>query len=76
MTATAKKSRREIGSTYYSEKIEGDAGNYYWLARFDVTDGYVGITQLEGTHVKDRVLLSSEQFRALVAFVKRVKHGA
>lgn len=55
--------------TRYSEKIKGDKRNYDWLARFDMTGGYLGITQLEGETVKDRVLLSPAQVKELLDFV-------
>jgi hypothetical protein len=59
--------------TKYSELIKGDRGNYGLGARFDFTQprGYLGITQLEGDKVKDRVLLSPAQVAELVDFVKR-----
>jgi hypothetical protein len=60
---------RSRGRTYYSEKIKGARGNYDWAARFDVTDGYVGITQFEGEAIKDRVLLSPAQVQELLEFV-------
>lgn len=61
------------GRTYYSEKIKGDRGNFEWLARFDRTDGYLGITQFDGDAVKDRVLLSPAQIRQLLEFVNQGK---
>lgn len=59
------------GITDYSDRIEGTPQNHHWSVQFDVTDGYVGITQFESgqTAVRDRVLLSPDQFAALVAFV-------
>jgi len=59
--------------TTYSEKIKGDPGNYGWQVRFDLTDGYLGITQFDGEAVKDRVLLSPAQVRHLLAFVTEKK---
>lgn len=61
------------GRTYYSEKIEGARGNYDWPARFDVTDGYIGITQYDGEAVKDRVLLSPKQVKELLNFIGEQK---
>lgn len=55
--------------TRYSEKIKGDRRNYDWLARFDMTGGYLGITQLDGETVTDRVLLSPAQVKELLDFV-------
>ncbi len=59
------------GDTTYSDEIAGVRGNFNWTTTFDLTDGFVGITQKEadGT-VKDRVLLSPNQARELAAFVK------
>jgi hypothetical protein len=60
--------------TVYSESIDGERGNYYWPVCFDMTRGYVGITQAENkdsVEVKDRVLLSPAQFRELIKFVRR-----
>jgi len=62
---------REI--TDYSRLEKGDPQNHYLSVRFDVTDGYVGITQLEGDRVKSRVLLSPAQWQALTAFLKSAK---
>lgn len=58
------------GDITYSEEIPGTRGNFNWTTTFDLTDGYVGITQKEadGT-VKDRVLLSPHQARELTAFI-------
>jgi len=61
------------GLTTYSEKIKGSEGNYDWEVRFDLTDGFLGITQFEGQTVKDRVLLSPAQVRQLLAFVTEKK---
>ena len=69
---------RNSGLTTYSEKIKGSEGNYDWQVRFDLTDGFLGITQFEGETVKDRVLLSPAQARELVNFVagKKAKQAA
>lgn len=56
------------GTTVYGEKIKGARGNYNWPVRFDVTDGYLGVTQYDGDTVKDRVLLSPAQVRELLKF--------
>lgn len=61
------------GRTHYSEKLKGARGNCNLQARFDVTDGYLGITQFEGEAVTDRVLLSPEQAQALFDFVGKKK---
>lgn len=62
--------------TYYSDEIAGERGNYKWSVRYDVTDnGYLGITQKDGTEVKDRVLLSPKQVDELLAFAKGRRKG-
>lgn len=69
---TAKAQRQEI--TEYSERIEGDRWNWDKAMRFDVTDGYVGITSFDDDgHVIQRVLLTPQQIKALIRFVK--DHG-
>lgn len=64
---------RVKGETKYSKQIEGDRANYYWPVRFDVTDGFVGITQYQSTTNDkiERVLLSPVQVKQLISFVKR-----
>ena len=60
--------------TKYSEKIEGDRGNYRLQVRFDLTGRkYLGITQFDGKEVKDRVLLSPKQVDELRNFLGRPK---
>lgn len=60
------------GDITYSEKIKGTHRNFNWPVRFDRTDEYVGVTQFNGDgSVADRVLLSPEQVRELVAFVSK-----
>lgn len=63
------------GRTYYSDKIDGERGNYGWPVRYDLTDGYVGITQTEGDVVKDRVLLSPKQVKELTRFIEQKPHS-
>jgi len=58
------------GITRYSQRIKGTARNYNWSVSFDDTDGYVGINQLEGERVKDRILLSPAQVKAMTKFVQ------
>lgn len=60
------------GLTKYSEQVEGNTGNHKLPARFDMTDGYLGITQTEGDRT-DRVLLSPKQVAELLAFVGKSK---
>jgi hypothetical protein len=60
--------------TKYSNKIDGDKGNYQQQVRFDLTGlKYLGITQFDGETVKDRVLLSPKQVDELRAFLGRPK---
>lgn len=59
----------EKDRTYYSDEIKGTRGNHDLPAKFDLTDGYLGITQ-----TGDRVLLSPKQVKALTEFVE--KNGA
>jgi hypothetical protein len=57
------------GMTKYSATVPGTARNYNWPIRFDKTDGFVGITQLETDgRIKDRVLLSPKQITELLLF--------
>jgi len=53
--------------TVYSESVPGAAVNYNWPVQFDMTDGTLGITQVD-----DRVLLSPYQVKALLAWLKSV----
>lgn len=64
------------GKTYYSEKIKGTRRNYDWAVGFDLTDGFLGITQFDGETVKDRVLLSPAQVRELLNFATGKKQAA
>jgi hypothetical protein len=64
------------GRTYYSEKIKGSPRNYGWAVGFDLTDGYLGISQYDGEAVKDRVLLSPAQIKELVNFAAGKKSKA
>lgn len=61
------------GRTRYSDTIKGSRGNFDWLARFDLTNGHLGITQFEGDAVKDRVLLSPAQVQELLNFISKKK---
>lgn len=69
---------KTTGRITYSEKLKGSPGNYGWEVRFDISDGYLGITQFEGETVMDRVLLSPAQVKELVGFVsgKKVARAA
>jgi hypothetical protein len=57
--------------TDYSPVLPGERGNYNWPVRYDMTGGFLGITQIEGDTVKDRVLLSPKQVRELTAFIRK-----
>jgi hypothetical protein len=59
-----------VSITRYSDKIDGDKGSYHWSVTFDLTSGHLGITQIEGDKVKDRVLLCPKQVKELLAFVE------
>lgn len=59
------------GITKYSHPITGTTTTHNLTARFDMTDGCLGISQWEGTEIKDaeRVLLSKAQVKALIGFL-------
>ena len=60
------------GITRYSAVVKGGSGNWRRDVRFDVTDGYVGISAYEGGNKPiQRVLLTPKQFEALKVFVRR-----
>jgi hypothetical protein len=61
----------EETTKYSSGKTDGEYGNYHWGASFDITtpDNFIGITQDQGNHNYQRVLLSWSQFVALQKFV-------
>lgn len=62
---------KETGLVVRSKKFPGDRGNFDWEAQFDLTDGYLGLTQDQGDpNGLQRVLLSPGQKRALLAFLK------
>lgn len=57
--------------TDYSNKIAGSRRNYNWPVRFDMSGtGFLGISQFKNGEPKERVLLSPEQVKALLAFVR------
>lgn len=56
----------------YSNELKGAKGNFNQPARFDMSRGFLGITQKTEAGI-DRVLLSPGQVRALVAFVQKSK---
>jgi len=51
----------------YSDEIPGTTGNYGWPVRFDVHDGFIGISQTQDQH-SERIRLSPTQFKSLVKF--------
>lgn len=58
----------------YSEKIKGAPRNYRFAQRFDLTgDGVLGIQQFDGDKAVDRVLLSPQQVKCLIAFLREHK---
>lgn len=60
----------EEGLTIYSDAVEGETGNWDWRVKFDITDGYIGITQWNDDS-SDRVLLSPRQVQALKRFIEK-----
>lgn len=69
MAQAATKKSDGRNATVYSDRVQGDKGNYDWPVIFDKTRGYVGIVQYDDTGVQ-RVLLSPDQIKALVKFIK------
>ena len=63
--------RASVEHMYYGPEVKGDKGNFDQPVRFDWTSGYIGISQFEGKAVKERVLLSPVQARALMEFIRR-----
>ena len=61
------------GITRYSEKIAGTRTNHNLPARFDLTDGSLGITQFDNGTVSDRVLLCPKQVQELRKFLETSK---
>jgi hypothetical protein len=57
------------GTTRYSKPHKGDKWNWRRVTQFDVTDGYLGITQTENGAVVDRVLLTPSQVTALRDYI-------
>lgn len=63
---------KESGITHYSDMVVGERRNYNRAARFDYTDGFVGISEfneIDGP-VRQRVLLSTDQVVKLLEFLK------
>lgn len=61
------------GRTRYTEVIPGQRGNDDRSVRFDLTDGYLGVTAFQrvgSMSVSARVLLSPYQLAALLKFVR------
>lgn len=59
--------------TKYSDSVKGDKGNHNQDARFDLSGGYLGVTQWDGDKVTDRVLLTPKQVTEMAAFVEANK---
>jgi hypothetical protein len=55
----------------YSDKIQGDEGNYEWSVRFDRNRRYLGISQTCDNNDIQRVLLSPRQVEALRGFLSQ-----
>jgi hypothetical protein len=52
--------------TDFSDEIAGNEGNHDLPVRYDMTDGYLGISQ-----TGDRVLLSPKQVAELTRFIEQ-----
>lgn len=74
--------RNTHGITDYTKEIPGERGNHNRPMVFDFTDGFIGITAFEEPAPKvgrrqnfkgQRVLMSPDQFEALIEFVQQ-KH--
>lgn len=64
----------DAGRTFYSQDFPGDDSNYNWPASVSVTaPGYVRIAQSKDRQDDEVVLLSPEQWRAIVAFAANPK---
>ena len=59
-----------MADTRYSKRIKGAPSNWNLAARFDLTEGHLGIVNFDGPKVTDRVLLSPEQVRELRKFLR------
>lgn len=61
--------------TEYSERIKGVASNYHFEVRFDMTRGHLGISQFDprANGSTERILLSPEQVRELLAFIEKTR---
>ena len=54
----------------YTDKLKGDKGNYGWVARFDLSNGYLGITEWLDDNKIERILLCPAQVEALQEFLR------
>ena len=61
------------GETIYSRKFPGSRGNHRNACRFDLTNGFLGITETNPSEPEhcERVLLSPIQVKALLTWLKR-----
>lgn len=66
---------KETGRTYYSERFDGNDRNYHLTLELDYTDGFLGLSQTEegSSHVRDRILLSPQQVKLMLAFIANPK---
>ena len=61
----------KTGLTHYSQEVPGTPMNHGFVVRFDLTDGYLGVSQRgRDSTWTNRVLLSPDQIQALLAFVR------
>ncbi len=58
------------GRTRYSRTFKGCKANYKWPVSFDVTDGFLGISQKSFGGMTERILLSPSQYKALLQFMR------
>jgi hypothetical protein len=59
-------------TTKYSKDVKGTKTNWGYTARFDITNGLLGISQwgkASGFETSHRVLLSKSQVKAMLKFV-------
>lgn len=62
------------GLTKYSRLVGGTRANHNLSARFDLTDGFLGITQFDSnTKKSERVLLNRKQVAEMLQFINGKK---
>jgi hypothetical protein len=60
----------KLNTTEYSDEFAGNKRNYNLPVRFDLTGGYLGITQSPGSGHSERVLLTPAQVRRLIGWLE------